>query len=65
MSLNASVPTFIVPDVAKKYPVVNDEQPLNALAPMLVTDAGMVTIARRVQLRNDDGPMAATVAAIV
>ena len=50
MPKNAFVPRVIVPDVAKKYPVVNDEQLLNALAPMLVTALGIIILVRPVQL---------------
>ena len=50
MPENAFAPRVIVPDVAKKYPVVNDEQPLNALAPMLVTALGIIMLLMPLQL---------------
>jgi len=47
---NVVVSRVIVPDVAKKYPLVNDEQPLKALAPMIVTALGIIILVRPVQL---------------
>ena len=47
---NAFVPRVIVPAVAKKYPVVIAVQPLNALAPMLVTALGIIILVNPVQL---------------
>ena len=50
MPKNAVVSRVIVPAVAKKYPVVIAVQPLNALAPMLVTALGIIILLRPVQL---------------
>ena len=48
MPENAFSPRVIVPDVAKKYQVVKDEQLLNAVTPMLVTALGIIILVRPV-----------------
>ena len=60
MPLNASVPTFIVPVLAKKYQVVKDEQSLNALAPMLVTALGIIMLVSELHPLRELAPMLAT-----
>jgi drug/metabolite transporter (DMT)-like permease len=65
MPLNASVPIFVVPAVAKKYPVVNDEQLLNALAPMLVTALGIIMLLRPLHPLRALTPMLFTLVGIV
>jgi len=65
MPENVVVSRFIVPDVAKKYPVVNDEQLLNALAPMLVTALGIIMLLRPVHPLRELTPILFTLVGIV
>jgi drug/metabolite transporter (DMT)-like permease len=65
MPENAFVPRVIVPDVAKKYPVVIAVQPLNALAPMLVTALGIIMLLRPLHPLRALTPMLFTLVGIV